>query len=245
MNFRRVVVVLMALSFSGAATLAQDASGTQVAASKPAMTTTEVSGTIVYVAGNDLVLRLDSGEVRHFQLPPEATATTEEGTEVTLKDAKPGMRLTHTLTSTSTPRAVETVRAIKGTVWHVQPPSLLILTLPEGNRIYHVPDGQRFTINGAQATIWDLQKGQEVNATVVATVAETVTPPASKGSAKAAPAPAPATPPVEGALLVEELVVAEAMPGPDLPRTASPVPLLGLLGLLLAGASLGLKLIRP
>lgn len=243
MTLRRMLVLVVAIGLAAAfGALAQDTSKTEVMTGQATTTTATLSGTIVYVAGNELVVRLDSGEVKDFQVAPNATATTEDGTEVTIRDAKPGMRLTSTLTITTAPQTIETIRTIKGKVWNVQPPSLVILTLPEGNRQFRVPDGQKFTIDGNEATIWDLRNGQEVTATVIKTVPETV---ASLSKKVAAKLPPP-TPPVEGALLVEEEAqVAEASPPPALPATGSMVPLLGLLGVLLTGASLGLSLIRP
>lgn len=246
MNLKRMLGLAMAVCLTVAVgVLAQDTTTTEVSTGTSATTTTTVSGTIVYAAGNDLVLKLDSGELKHFQVPPEATATTEDGSVITMKEAKPGIRLTRTIISTTTPKTVETIRTIKGTVWHVQPPSLVILTLPEGNKVYRVPEGQKFNINGTEANIWDLQKGQEVTATVVRTVPETVTNLSQKVSAKLPPPPPPPPmPPLEGVLLVEEVQVAELVLPPDLPQTGSMVPLLGLVGLVLTGASLGLKLIR-
>jgi LPXTG-motif cell wall-anchored protein len=84
-----------------------------------------------------------------------------------------------------------------------------------------------------------------VTATVIKTVPETVTDVSSKISAKLPPPPpAPPMPPLEGVLLIEEVQVAELILPPDLPQTGSMVPMLGLFGLLLTGASLGLRLIR-
>lgn len=244
MNSPRMLVPVAAVCLVFAVgAFAQDTSKTEVIQGQSTISTTRVSGTVVYVAGNDLVVKLDSGEVKHFQVAPSATATTDDGRQITIAEAKPGMRLTRTITTTTTPETVETIRTIKGRVWYVQPPHRVILSLPEGNKSYMVPDGQKFSINGAEGTIWDLRKDMEVTATVIKTVPKTVETVSRKVSAKLPPPPPPpATPPMEGVLLVEEVVeVAEVTP-PALPQTGSIVPLLGLMGLLLTGASLSLKI---
>jgi hypothetical protein len=63
---------------------------------------------------------------------------------------------------------ITTVRTIDGKVWHVNPPTYVILTLPDGtNKEYKVPKGQIFNVNGAKDTIFELRKGMTVSATVV------------------------------------------------------------------------------
>ena len=239
-------IVLAALVACLAGTIlaaAQDAPQTETLTAAPATINSSVSGTIVFVAGNDLIVKLESGDMVDLQVRPEATTTTEDGAEITLHDAKPGMRLSN-IPTIAAPRMVETIYSIRGKVWHVQPPSLLILTLQEGNRVYRVPEGQRFNLDGVESTIWELRPGQDVSATVVRTLTETVARQSKEATPTATPPLPSDTPAVEGALLLEEALLAEARPLPELPKTGSMVPLLGLCGLLLTGVSLGWSLIR-
>lgn len=242
MKHMLVILTLVCLVFAMGA-WAQDTSRTEVT-QEPATTQSEtVSGTVVYVSGDDLVVKLDSGEVKEYHVAPGATALAD-GKEITIKDVQPGMKLQKTITTVTTPTYVQTIRTIKGRVWHVSPPDMVILTLPEGNKQYRIPQGQKFNIDGEEKTAWDLRKGMNVSATVITTVPSTQIEMAKSVTGKM---PAPATPPAQGALLVEEpkAPVQQAAAGaPALPKTASIFPLLGVWGLLLVGASFALRMVR-
>jgi len=239
---RRTILFAAAVCFALASgAWAQDTSQTQAVQGSSTTQTQTLSGTVVYVSGNDLVVRLDDGHVKAYNLTPGATATVEEK-EVAVKDVVPGMRLAGTITTTTNPTTVESARIIKGRVWYVDPPSSVILTLPEGNTQYRVPEGQKFNVDGEEKTVWDLQKGVEIIATVVQTVPRTEI---TRGKHVAGKMPLPiATPELQGALLFEELVEVAELQIPELPRTGSPLHFLGFLGLLLIGAAAGLRSIR-
>jgi hypothetical protein len=93
-----------------------------------------------------------------------------------------------------------------------------------------------------------------VTATVITQVPETVV--AQQRNVTGAAPPPPPTPPMEGALLIEEAPApkqvaaaapAAAAPEPaptQLPKTASPLPLVGLLGLLSLTVGLGMRALR-
>jgi LPXTG-motif cell wall-anchored protein len=233
-------------------------------------TTQTQSGTVVYVSGNDVVVKMDDGNIRHVTAPEGATAVVD-GKTITVKDLKPGMHLTRTITTTTTPRTIKNVRTVSGKVWYVAAP-YVILTLPDGtNKQYKVPDGTKFNIDGSDKTVFDLRKGMNVSATIVTESTENIVTQqrSVSGTAPAAPAAAPAPPPtpaVVGVLLIEEAAPAKkvsaptetaAAPAPapapaaksepapkSLPKTGSPVPLIGLLGLLFTSAGLGMRALR-
>src|SRR6266850_5962018 len=80
-------------------------------------TKTEIrSGEVVYVSGKQVVVKLDDGQVKMFDVP-ESARFTVDGREVTVHELKPGTRLTRTIETTSTPRTVTTVRTVRGKVW--------------------------------------------------------------------------------------------------------------------------------
>jgi hypothetical protein len=153
---------------------AQDTTKTN-AKQGPGSTQVQVErGEVVYVSGNDLVVKMENGEVRHVTVPDSVRATVD-GKELSVHELKPGMKLQRTITTTSTPKTVTTVRTIQGKVFHVNAPSSVILTLPDGtNKQYKVPKGQKFTIGGEEKTVFDLRKGMNVAATVLTQVPETV-----------------------------------------------------------------------
>ncbi len=203
-------------------------------------------GTVVYVSGNDLVVKGEKGEVRHF-IVPDSQKFTVDGKEVTVHELKPGTVLTATVTMTSTPNTVKTVKTGTGTVFFVSPPYLTV-TLPTGeNKRVRVPQGQKFTVDGEEKTVFDLRKGMKLSWTMVRTTPEIDVTRDVKISGKTPPTPPPPpTPVMVGALLIEE---PPAPPPPPpapakLPKTASPVPLVGLLGLLSLTAGFALGALR-
>lgn len=237
--------VAMMICIFAAAAIAQDTSQTSVSQGQAVQEAQVEKGEVVYVSGNDLVVRMENGEVRHVTVPDGATATVD-GKEITIKDVKPGMVLQRTITTTTTPEVVTTVRTIQGRVWHVSPPKTIILTLPDNtNKTYTVPKDQKFMIDGREMTVWDVKKGMMISATVLTEVPQTLV--AQERQVTGEMPPPPATPPAEGALLIETAApapsVAQAEPPAKLPKTGSIVPLMGLLGFLCVGGSLGLKVL--
>jgi hypothetical protein len=213
----------------------------------------------VYVEGNDLVLKLENGKVEHL-IVPDSDRFTIDGRSVRVSELKPGTTLTQTITTVTTPRYVNTVRVLKGKVWHVSKPYGVILTLPDGtNQAYTIPKHAKITVNGRPGTSFDLRKGMMLEATVITDEMQTVV---SQNKATVGQAPPPATPPMVGILLIQPQRVtsvpaqasgstaaptlvasAESVPA-VLPRTGSPLPLIGLLGALAAGFSLVLGTLR-
>lgn len=214
----------------------------------PTKTTTVEKGQVVYVSGNSLVVKMADGSLRHFNNVPESTKVTVGGQQLGIHDLKPGMTLQRTITTTTTPETIKTVQTVTGTVWYVNPPSNVILTLADGkNQEFKIPDGQKFDVDGQMTDAWGLKKGMKISATkVVETPTEVVTRQA-KLTGKMPPAPPP--PPAEAPILVvEEQVVVPVQvaqaPAPSLPKTGSPLPLIGLLGLISLASSLGLRALR-
>jgi LPXTG-motif cell wall-anchored protein len=234
------------------AMLSQEASKTETKQGPGSSQVQVERGEVVYVSGNDLVVRMESGEVRHVTVPDSARATVD-GKQLSVHDLKPGMKLQRTITTTTTPRTVTTVRTVSGKVWQVSAPNSVILTLADGtNKQYKIPKGQKFMIDGQEKTAFDLRKGMNVSATVVTAVPETVV--AQQRKVTGSAPPPPPTPPAEGALLIETPAPAPvaAAPAPSapepppasLPKTGSVMPLIGLLGLLCSGLSIGLRMLR-
>ncbi len=209
-------------------------------------------GEVVLVEGNDLVVKMDDGTIRHIANVPESAKVTVDGRQLGIHDLKPGMKLQRTITTTTTPQTVTTVQNVTGKVWHVTPPLTVILTLEDGtNQSFKIPKGQKFNINGEMVDAFGLKKGMIVTATKIVEVPETVVSQQRKVTGTM-PTPPPA-PPADVPILVAtaEPVHAHAAapeattPAPaKLPKTASDLPLVGLLGLLSISAALGVKFLR-
>ena len=77
---------------------------------------TQVRNTeVVYVEGNDLVLKLENGRLEHM-IVPDTDKFHIDGRELNVSELTPGMKLTESIITTTTPRYVNTVRTIEGKV---------------------------------------------------------------------------------------------------------------------------------
>ena len=133
------------------------------------------TGEVMYVAGNDLVVKTDEGELRHFPNVPDDKTVTVAGKELTVHDLKPGMKLQRTTITTTTPQMITTVKTVTGKVWHVNPPNSVILTLEDGtNQPFNIPKGQKFSVDGQETDAWGLKEGMKISATAVTETPETV-----------------------------------------------------------------------
>jgi hypothetical protein len=239
----------VAFTVAVAGAQAQDTTTSSIRHGEPSYETKVRNAQIVYVEGNDLVLKLENGKVEHMVVPADEKFDID-GREVTVSDLKHGTKLTQTITTTTTPRYVNTVRTLKGKVWHVNAPGSVIITTPEGtNQLYKVPSHAQFTINGKKKTVFELKKGMKFEATIVTDEPQTVV---EYSKSNVGQAPAPPTPLQVGVLLIQRAspvtqevasnVTAEH--ADTLPNTASSVPMMGLLGLLGIGSALGLGTVR-
>lgn len=218
---------------------------------EPSVETAVRNAEVVYAEGNDLVLKLENGRVEHLVVP-DSDKFTVAGKDVSVRDLKPGTKLTQTITTTTTPRYVNTVRTITGKVWHVSAPHSVIVAMPGGqNEMFKVPSHATFTVNGQPKTVFDLKKGMSFEATIVTDETENVV--ASSKSIVGVP-PAPQTPQMVGVLLFQRPAL-EPAPAPvasvtaehvwaRLPQTGSSLPLVGLFGLLALSISLVLLAVR-
>jgi len=209
-------------------------------------------GEVVLVDGNDLIVKMDDGTIRHIPNVPESARITVDGKSLGIHDLKPGMKLQRTIITTTTPRTVTTVQTVTGKVWNVMPPHSVTLTMENGkNQKFSVPDGQKFNVNGNMVDVFALKKGMTLTATKIVETPETVVSQHKAISGTMPPPPQP--PPADAPILVVVAVpvaapaaseTASAAPPAKLPKTASPLPLVGLLGLLSLSASFVVKLLR-
>jgi hypothetical protein len=206
---------------------------------------------VVAVHGRDLILKMEDGSLRHLSNVSESARVTVDGKEIGIHDLKPGMHLQRTVTTTTTPKVVVTTQTVTGRVWHVTPPSSVILTLDNGeNQSFRIPAGQRFTVNGQDTDAWGLRKGMRVSATrIVEEPITQVQEEAKLSGHMPAPPPTPdASMPILIAVVKPAPAPAEAAPAPaataELPKTASDLPLIGLFGVVLITGSFGVRAYR-
>jgi RNase P/RNase MRP subunit p29 len=218
----------------------------------PTKTVTVERGEIVYVSGNSVVIKMEDGTLRHFDNVPESTTVTVDGKQLNVHQVQPGMKIERQVITTTTPRMITTIKTVTGTVWHVSPPTSVILTLENGkNQQFKIPKGQIFTVDGQQTDAWGLKKGMKIDAQQVIEQPETVVAQEIKRTGTAPPPPPAPRPDVAILILVPapaapapvETAAAEPAPA-KLPKTASNLPQIGLLGLLFCGISLAAMAIR-
>jgi LPXTG-motif cell wall-anchored protein len=226
--------------------------------------TEHLRGTVVFVEGNRLVVKMANGDIRTFE-PPDSRKFIIDGKELTVGELKPGTKLSATVTTTTTPVIERTTTVGTGKVWFVSGNSV-ILTLPNNeNRMYKVNDNYRFNVNGEKASVHELRKGMVISAEKIVEAPKTeiasdvaVTgsaPPPPRTEVARAPepkprpmaapesTPAPAPAPTHTASAAPASAEPEAAPA-HLPHTGSPVPLFGFSGILMMGSALALRMAR-
>ena len=257
MNFK-ASNLLIAFALTAGLAAAQPTSSTTSTKTGGATTTKEESGTVLLVDGNNVVVKMSDGEIRQVTAREGATAMID-GKLTTVKDLKVGTKLKATYTTTTTSVVDRTVTVGTGKVFYVAGNNV-ILTLPNNeNRQYKVANDYKFIVDGKPATVFELRKGMKVSAEKIVEVPRTViaenrvitgeapppvkteavreTPVAPKPTPAAAPAPRPTPTPAP------EPAPAPAA-APQLPKTGSPLPLVGLAGVLLTAVSLGSRKLR-
>jgi hypothetical protein len=209
-------------------------------------TTKEVTienGEVVAVEGNSLFVKMSDGTLRDFPNVPESAKITVDGQQLGVHQLKPGMKLQRTTVTSTTPQVVTTVETVTGKVWHVTPPLSVILTMENGeNQKFKIPDGQKFMVEGKETDAWGLKKGMKVTAMRITETPLTLTSQHTQ---------------VTGTMSADEAVLiakggagtsttaGETTTASDqLPKTATDLPLVGILGLLLISTSLGMSLLR-
>jgi hypothetical protein len=215
---------------------------------EPSKEVTVERGEIVYVNGNSVVIKMEDGTLREFDNVPESITFMVDGKPVNINNAKVGMKLEKQTVRTTTPKVVTTVETVTGKVFHVAPPSSVILTLENGqNQQFKIPKGQKFVVNGQQTDAWGLKKGMKVAAQKVTEVPETVM---AQEVSRTGSAPPPPPPPKQDVPIL--IVMAAPAPAVEtaeaaptaLPKTASDLPLIGLLGALFCAFALMIMAFR-
>jgi hypothetical protein len=203
---------------------------------------------VIHVSGHDIVVELENGKFELLNLGENQTFQVD-GKDLSVHELTPGTKLSQEIHTVTTPQEVTSLRTLKGRVWHVNPPHQLLVSLPEGgSKEFTVPDNTVFHVNGEEKTIFHLKRGMNISATVL-----TVEPVQSATIHTVVTGRAPVRPDVafEGPLLIEEKSeVPKVTPNvelaalQELPKTASLVPLTGVLGFVSLALWAGVRIFR-
>jgi len=163
-----------------------------------------IGATVVYVSGNDLLIKATDGRLLNYSVPAGYQFTIASG-KVTLKDLKAGAVLTGPVATGSEPLIIGHIETVKAKVYVARPPDTVTLILSDGSQDFVVPAGTMFAVNGAAVALSALKRNDEVEATLLRS---------GKGDGS--------TPALKGALLVEK--------SEDLPQAGSLLPAVVVVG---------------
>lgn len=238
-----------------------------VTLAQPTTTTETKKFRVIAVEGNQLVVNLPEG-TRELTVPADFRFNVD-GKMLSVNELKAGMSGTATITTKTTMVPVTVTEVKNGTVMQTMGTSILVRTEDNTMKMFSQADidkrGIKIWRDGKPAEISDFRANDRLSATIVtskpprvltekevqATLAKSGgaagagagagAPAAAGGGAAAKPAPsgaAPAAAPAAGAA-----ATSGAEPR-KLPRTASPLPLVGLAGLASLVVGLGLTALR-
>jgi LPXTG-motif cell wall-anchored protein len=239
---RRALSVAVGALLAASVALAQ---GQPAPAATVTTTTTSLrSGVVVYASGNTLVTKESDGVTREHTVP-DGFIFQMGGKNVTLADLKPGDKISAVITETKTVQPVTVTRVVQGKVIESSMGSIVVQNA-KGQLVKYSSkdaDGRDIKIiqNGKEVAIGDLKAGDRLSATIVTKYPPQVTTERQVTAKVTPPPPAPVAAAPEPAA---PATVAAAPKPAKLPKTASPLPLLGLVGGLLALAGAGLTLRR-
>lgn len=211
-----------------------------------AQTTTQTKKfEVIAVDGNDLVVKLPEG-TKELTVPEDFRFDVD-GKSLSVHDLKPGMTGTATITTRTTMVPVTVTEVKNGTVMKALGGTSIIVRDDEKNiiKMFSQADVDKRNIKimrgGEPAQITDFREGDKISATIITSMPPKVltekevqatlarsggTGAAAAPRAAAAPTPSPAAPAAEAPK--------------TLPKTASSLPLVGLMGIASLVAGLGL-----
>jgi len=208
---------------------------------------------VIAVEGNQLVVELPEG-TRELTVPADFRFNVD-GKLLSVRELKPGMRGTATVTTRTTLVPVTVTEVKNGTVTHVVGNSIIVRT-DEGFKMFTQSDvdkrGVKIMRDGQPAEISDFRTNDNLTATIItakpprtlterevqATLAQRSASAVTPAAAAPPPAPTPAAP--------SQSATASTMgeSARALPKTASALPLLAFAGLASLVAGLGLTASR-
>jgi LPXTG-motif cell wall-anchored protein len=207
---------------------------------------------IISVAGNLFVVKLPEG-TRELSVPDDFRFNID-GKMLSVHELKPGMAGSATITNKTTVTPVTVTEVKNGTVMQASGNSIIVRT-EDGMKMFTQGDidkrGVKIMREGKPAQISDFRANDQLTATIITTKPPRVVTEkevqatlARSGAGAGTPA-ADATPPRSTATAPSQVAAATSGAAPKkLPKTASPLPTLGLAGLVSLAAGLGLTVRR-
>jgi len=201
------------------------------------------SGEVLAVSGNLLTVSTPEG-VKQFNIPPDFTFNLE-GRQVKVSELKPGTKLAALIRTTTTPVELTSTEIRHGTVVYTNGSTLVVKDEQGEMKKFTDQDlrnrGVIIEKDGQPVSAGSLKAGDEVSALVVTKYPPQVVTQQDVAVLAKSPAPPPPPPPARDAS--EPVLVHVPPPTPAMPKTASALPLVALIGAALLVVGLGMRLL--
>jgi hypothetical protein len=225
-----------------------------VSAQQTSTTTATKRFEVISVDGNKAVLRAQDGTSKEYNVPEDFRFDVG-GQKISVHDLKPGMKGTATITTTTTVTPVTVTEVRNAEVMQASGGSVLVHG-PNGYKMFTQGDVEKRNItvirDGKPVDISELRTGDRLTATIVTEkppkvmTQQQVQATISPGSV-APPPPSVAAPASSTARATSSGTTSAPTAGPtkrSLPKTASPLPIVGAVGVAALGLALVLTLRR-
>jgi hypothetical protein len=210
---------------------------------------------VLAVQGNQLVVSLPEG-TRELTVPDDFRFTVN-GQQLSVRDLRPGMKGTATITTRTTVTPVSVTQVKNGTVAYAAGSTIIVRT-DEGVRSFTQGEvdkrGVKIMRAGKPAQVSDFRQGDRLSATIITSMpprvlteqeVQATLASARPSSPAATSSPANPAPPASTALAASARPAGEAgAPARTLPKTASPRPLIQLATVLALAMGLALTIRR-
>jgi hypothetical protein len=202
---------------------------------------------IVVISGNTVIIRDAQGAHKYTMLPESKLMV--DGKELTVRELKPGMRVTSVPSGAGETVIVTPVH--EGKVLEVSGNNLLVRD-QEGVKRYIVDPDFKFVVDGKEAPVTSLRPGMVLTSMIVTKASPTLEVAVAAADAAAAKADAAARKAADAKAdadaaakrAAEARARADKVAARQLPKTASSIPLIGLLGLASLAAGLTVRAAR-
>ena len=217
-----------------------------IASAQTTSTTSETKKfTIISAEGNQVVAKLPEG-TRELTVPDDFRFTSADGKQLTAAELKPGMTGTAVITTKTTVIPVTVTEVKNGEVMQALGTSILVRTA-EGMKMFTQSDidkrGIKIVRDGKPAQISDFRANDRISATII-----TSRPPRVLTDREVQATLARASPSTAPAASASRSAARASAPSAEtpkaLPKTASSLPLLGLVGLASIAAGLAMTVRR-
>ena len=166
---QRLIIAVTALLLAGTTVAQTTTTTTRTDEGASSYAVTRMTGEVIVVDGNDLLVRMSpGGEYRWFSPSPDRQFIID-GQPKTVSQLAPGTVLTAAIVTRIAPVTVRTISITNGTIVHVQGRSVSARLENGEVRSFRVPANFMFNVDGKQVPVSELKKGMKATATKVVT----------------------------------------------------------------------------